>query len=792
MTAPPDPSLAGRRPESPTRQTPAGWRVSWIATSSSDEDRCRAARAAAATLYARRPPAEDRRGRRDDAGGQVSELIGIAARARYSALAALATRPDAPLLNPDGGVTWPAERPGSENGNARARVPQGSPHDEREVFGLVGRPGKGGRQTKPWRDRLSEETRQLLERLGPPLEHRAVAGGVVVMRWLVDPLSESCWVIRLSPTSQEKAQETAMVQLHEMELQQDEGLLAKPRMIVVTLNNSGGRKPQERYDLLLIREWLTEGWLRKVVFRNEKRLARQDFTLAWCREIFESTGTELYFTEYRRATDFDSPNDRVLFQIKGMMGSEDRLAINGQTLSGLDRRYTDQGKGWPGLQRVGLQRDELSGYMIEDESQTEMIVRGAARFVSASGTKSGIKHVADEMREKFGFELSPKQWERVFKDDGYATGDFFFNRNGRGRVALKHIDLINPIPAGLFQQIQEAFATNKGNRRSRSGDFVLLRAGDGQDVPAEERGIFCKRCNGKLGAWLQGDLNNTRYRHPSPVCPSCRGWGGPQRAEIEAAIMPALWRLESNPEFRAAATRAAAPDDVRISAYLDPAQRRQLQRDIDDLEREVARLGRAFRRRNLHNGKAARSRKDYIAAYHDLVAGLKDDQRHLVARLAEADALDTSQKFILPAINTGLAQALREVLTIDVPEDDLACRRRAATYGLLVTKTVIDKREDGSYDVEIYGPLIPRDLPLLSVPAPSKVVLAELNGHKEATASARGEQPSARTKFGDARPDLAARPDLQVSSEGAPSDETCNHRHAWFFTCAYAPATRAV
>ena len=649
----------------------------------------------------------------------------------------------------------------------------------------MGRPGNGGRRVKPVRA-MTEETRDLLKRLGPAFENRKVAGGVIVMRWLVDPLSTSCWVIRLSPTSQEKAQETAMEQLHEMERQREEGLLPLPRWIIVTLNNSGGRKPHERYDLMLVRDWLQEGWLRTVVFRNEKRLARNDFTLSWCREIFSSTGTDIYFTEYRHVTDWSNPGHRVLFTFNGMMGSEDRLAINKQTAAGLDKLYTNSEKGWPGLQKVGLQRDPLSGYMVEDELQTEMIIRGAELFAS----KSGIKQIADEMAERFGFELSPKQWERIFKDDGYITGDFSFNRTGKGKVPLKHIDLVNSIPGSLAQQIREAFATNKGNTRSRPGDFVLLRAGAGQDVPAHEKGVFCKRCGKKLGAWLQAELNDTRYRHRSPISPCCHGWGGAERREIEAAIMPELWRLESVREFRDAAMRAAAFDDVRVSAYLDAAQRRQVGRDIDDLDREIARLGREYRRLYLHNGKAERSRKDHVGAYEELVAGLKDDKRHLEARLAEADALEALERSVPAEINTGLAEALREVLTIDVPEDDAACRRRAAVFGLLVTKIVINKREDGGYDVEIYGPLIPRDLPLLSVPVPSELVRAELHAHQEEKQVRElGDSSKPGRKFKDARADVAGRPDLHVSSEGAPTSATTARCRSSSSTAASLPST---
>ncbi len=598
------------------------------------------------------------------------------------------------------------------------------------------------------------------------------------MRWKVDDDADSSWFIRLSPTQQDKAQETALVQLHEMERLREEGLLASPRWIVVTLENSGGRKPTERYDLLLMRLWISEGWLRRVVFRNEKRLARDDYTVAWCREVFDSTGTEIFFTEYERPTDWSRSDDRFLYTLKGMLSAEDRRAINEQTQRGLDRRYTDQGKGWPGLQKIGLQRDPLSGHMVEDEHQTEMIVRAATMFVEKNGIRSGIRHVADEMTATYGFEVSPKQWERIFKDEGYVTGDFSFNRTGRGRVYLKHIDLVNPIPRGLFQKLQEAFATNRGNTRSRPGDFVLLQAGAGQDVPASERGLFCKRCGKKLNAWLQGDLKDTRYRHHSPIASCCRQWGGPERATIEAIVMPALWQLEAVSELREAATLAAAEPDVPLSHHLDAAQRRQLKRQILDIDRAIERLGRAVRSKRRDNPE---SRRDDIDAYNDLVRGYREDKRHLEARLKDADVHDALQKTIPADANTGLGDALREVLTVDVPDDDAACRRRAAVVGRLVTRIVIDKQDDGSYDLEIYGPLIPRDVPILSVPAPSEFALTQLHAHQAANAGNDTTKRHAASTFSDARADMATRPELRVSSQGAPYDETCK-RHAWLLT----------
>jgi hypothetical protein len=83
--------------------TSVAWRMSWVATTDTEEERTQAARAAAATIYTARLPAEnedDWRGEQETKYG--SELIGVAARARYSVLAALDTRPDAPLLNVDG------------------------------------------------------------------------------------------------------------------------------------------------------------------------------------------------------------------------------------------------------------------------------------------------------------------------------------------------------------------------------------------------------------------------------------------------------------------------------------------------------------------------------------------------------------------------------------------------------------------------------------------------------------------------------------------------------------------
>lgn len=759
-------------------------RLTWICTTVSAEERAHAALGVAAALYSTRlpglelPPApEDWR--------STSGLIQFAARRRYSALEAIETRRDAPLVRVNGSIRLPATEL-SENRRVVESAVAWSGGDERAaVYGLVGRPGKGGRQVRNWRAQLTQQSIELLEWLGEAFEHRRVAGGVIVMRWLVDPDGDSCWLIRLSPTSHEKAQETAMQQLSELEKQREEGLLKTPRWIVVTLNNSGGRLPEERYDLLLVREWIEEGWLRLCACRNEKRLARQEYTLSWCRQLFESTGTRIYFTVLRRPINWRLQSDRMLFTLNSMMASEDRIGINEQTLDGLDRRYTNEGKGWPGLQKVGLMRDPLSGFMVEDEVQTEMILIGARMWAGMSGRKSGIKQMARQMRDQNGFELSPKQWERVFKDEGYVTGNFSFQRNGV-EVPLRHIELVNPIPPSLFAQLQEAFATNQGSTRSRAGDFVLLRGGAGQDVPASERGVFCKRCGQKLGAWLQGDLNDTRYRHASPVPECCRGRGGIERAVIEGVVMPELWRLESVLELREAAVRAAASEDVRVSAYLDAEQRRQCKRDIDDLEREINRLGREYRRLYLHNGKAARSRKNHIEAYHELVDGLKEDKRVLEERLKASDALEAVERSIAPTVQRGLGEALREVLTVDVPADDAACRRRAAAYGRMVTKTVLDWDDDGSFEVEIYGPLIPRDLPLLSVPAPSKFAVVELEQHRRDREREKAGTPARRKPYGDAREDIPTRPELRASSEGAPCDEACNRRYAWLHRASVA------
>jgi hypothetical protein len=249
--------------------------------------------------------------------------------------------------------------------------------------------------------------------------------------------------------------------------------------------------------------------------------------------------------------------------------------------------------------------------------------------------------------------------------------------------------------------------------------------------------------------------------------------------------MRELWRLESVQTLREAAIRATVPDDVGVTAYLDNQQRKQLRREIGEVEKEIARMCREYRRRYLHNGQGARSRKNHFEAYEELVSGLREDKRHMEARLAAADAFDSVARSVPPSIDANLSDALREVLTEDPPEDDAACRRRAAVFGRIVTKVVVDKTAEGGFTVEIYGPLIPEDLPLLEVPRPSEFTAETLAAHKADRHRATGAAPITRSTFGDARPALTTRPDLQVSSELSPSDESCkSKRYAWRLSIA--------
>lgn len=523
----------------------------------------------------------------------------------------------------------------------------------------VSRPGSGGLLPRATPYSYTSATAELIEELGQPW--RLAYKHAQILIWHVDEAGTGVACARLSGAELQNG-ETAMGQVHQVRgLARALGL--QERLIVVTLNNSGGRDYELRPDFLLVEEAVREGWCRWVGWRDVYRMEREPAPGERFMRFLREHDVDLLLADLGRTTIWEQ--DRLTLRILSAVGAEQRADITRRTHAQLQRLWVDNGRGWPGAKRFGFRRNAVTKYLEVDHEQWPFVLHIHHRYAAiADKTPHGLRRLEDELA-LMGCALHYTHIRRVLKDTIYCDGKWSVQRSGQS-VAQRPIFLREPVPWPVYQRNQELLGQRKGkNTRTPTGAYCLNSI--------ELVHLACAECidSGGRSMQLRGRTQSGRdrhdYEHNSPVPRACYGFRVPQHV-IEPAVLAALREDTSRDLQLADLWRQSRPFAGLLSRpAFDEQARQAMQRRLQQLERQRERLERYFVHR-LAAGEQLDERD-----YHELIEAIRAEQDQLKARLGTAQPTPTA---LGPA--TAMRQheqaALNEVAEATAPEDQQAER----------------------------------------------------------------------------------------------------------------------
>jgi DNA invertase Pin-like site-specific DNA recombinase len=552
------------------------------------------------------------------------------------------------------------------------------------MSGRVGRPAGGGRTPPPAAFTATSATAELLDELGEP--YLEIADRVQLLIWQQEADGDGILAARLSGRELQGG-ETAMGQVHpQREMASRLGL--RPRLIVVSVNNSGRRRYEERPDFRIIEEAIDIGWCRWVSWRGPDRIARDVLPAEIFYDVLKQRAAVLYLSDRGGLVDWQL--DRVYLRTLGLVSAEEAIAIKERTQTAIRTRYPEQRRGWPGNKRFGFRRNWATKFLEVHPEQWEFVKRIHFRYAELEQRRgSGLRGLQAELLA-CGCELSVEQIRKILRDPIYITGEFTARVDGVA-VAQRPIPLDDPIPEPVFQRNQELLALRSARESTTPVGWFCLNG-----VPVRHRRCAHLRNDRNLQTFLKGRILSSSveaYRHSPWVPSSCRGYVL-DRAVLEPPIMAALRSL-------CVSSALASAWDARQLAHargftpqlLDAQLKRFLRSRIRNRELQKAQLTRGFLER-LDDGERVNEH-----AYWQLVGAVDAEIVQLRQRLARAVAEPAVGD---PVCEHALAESLASVLSDEVPDDDGRRLQRAALVQALVAEIELTDADDGSIDVRVY------------------------------------------------------------------------------------------
>ncbi len=509
----------------------------------------------------------------------------------------------------------------------------------------------------------------------------------------------------------------------------------QPRTIILTTDNSGYRDYSERPDLLLIEDLISEGWVRWVAWRNIDRIGREMLPIYTHLDVLKKAGVDLYLLREggRKDLSRSDPSIHLAAIVANMEGEN----THRRTHDALDRRWLEEGRGWPGFKPYATQRDDDTGFLVEDGQQLSH-VRWLFERYAAAGEAMSLSRLARELWDERRVRMSSTTVNRLLRDPLYATGEWCVVYQGR-IYAGRPIAWSQPVSMGLFGRVQQLLRLRAGRlSKTPEGEFAL-------------NGLLChapcmneRNAKGKLYRLRASRRSGreARYFH-SPGAPDsdrCRGYSI-SRAVIEPVVMRELRRLAEDPELQKAWMQAAQLQRGRPATPVTPADVHSLERELADAERARDQLEEDTAQRLLR-GQTAMDRYDRLAGrLEDQMVGLQSRLREARRDLEIAEA--AAQQ--LPAVRDrrALLTLVQETLTDQVPDDASRREARAALVKSLLSAIVVHDTPEG-LRLELQGWLVPRGAQLVDMPE----VLDVAEGALRAAGQAIPEETAARGSVG--------------------------------------------
>jgi DNA invertase Pin-like site-specific DNA recombinase len=483
----------------------------------------------------------------------------------------------------------------------------------------VGRPGDGGRLPRATPYTGTTATAELIAEFGQPVFDSF--DGVQMLIWELNEEGSGIILGRLSGQELQGG-ETAMGQIHPLRrLAHRLGLL--PRLVVVSVHNTGARAYDQRPDFGLIDEAIESGWCDWIAWQRPDRIAREILPAEQHYNRLRGNDVALYLDSLGRRIDWR--NDMLYLRTLGIVSAEERQAIYDRTRGALVSRYIAEGRGWPASKRFGFRRNFATKFLEVDPEQWEFVKRIHLRYSEIGHQRSGLRQLSAELRD-LGCDLSHVQIREILRSRIYVDGTLEVNVDGQ-RVPQKPISLADPIPEDLYQRNQELLALRAGReKRTRPGDFCL------NGVPIRHARCENQRNDAGGRSLLKGRLLFGRvaaYRHSPWVPKQCHGYVIEQSA-LESAVLGALPQLAAEPTLRRVwEERQEVAKRGFLVRLLDEEQTMRLRRRVQLRKRQKAQLSRAY---------IARGDQGHPLDPHEhgeLVAALELEITQLNRRLAE-------------------------------------------------------------------------------------------------------------------------------------------------------------
>lgn len=581
------------------------------------------------------------------------------------------------------------------------------------------RPGKGGNARRPVIGAEGFDPTEGLEEYAPTINWESRPGGASVAVIELDPEGNTVILCRLS---NEDDNQRLVLQVDPcMALARQHPEILRVRKILLAVNMSGAREVRpnragppppgelERDDMVLLDEWIAEGWVEHVIARGADRLAREMLPGETLIKRWAGRDIGLWLARQGRRMDYEK--DRSLLRLEMFMSAEERAAIAARCQNGLMEKGPLAGVGWLGTKPFGFVREKYTRRLVEDPEQWPFILRTfeLADF-GCQFDESGLSYrkIRDQL-EKEGCPFDEERIRKILHDPIYASGEFTVTVRGV-TIPQTRLELQNPVPLDRWQRVQTLLALRQGKTsRTPLGEFIFNHV---ETVHVQCEGqTNCRDREALIKGYLlnAGDPDIRRYRH-SPFVPDCckRGGRGAQgsftweRDEIEVPVIEAVRELASHPELVAALVTA---DEHRISSNdgrLSDAQRQGLDREIGEMKMRIDAATEEFA--NLDPRSDGESE---FALFKKMIGGL---QRKLEALEARRSADDHAR-----SIGDGSAATRRndrvvtflDLMTTETPEDAWTRAMRARLFQRVISRVEIDDSGSGPITITLHGHLVP-------------------------------------------------------------------------------------
>lgn len=565
----------------------------------------------------------------------------------------------------------------------------------RDLMTDIGRPGKGGRNTRIPQGFETEATAELRRRLGTPTVKRQ--GKAELQLWEMDPDGRGVVAARLS-TEDVKKGETVMAQIHgSLELCKELDL--KPRFILVATRQNGSAKLTDRLDLMFVLEAVRRKMVDWVMYREVDRLSRSVAVGDEFYDFLEETGTDLYLTVYRKRIDWEV--DKFLLHIQGGAADFEKRTTGRRIFSAHERRRLIPGRGWPGARKFGF-RAGPDGYPEVDPEQWGFVERIHYDYSSIGEHGRGSLRMLKEHMESLGCPFGVEQLRKILREPVYVTGEWGSTVHGIYYPGRK-IEIPRPIPAEVQAKNIQLLDNTRGKySATKFGTFLLnnipvyharcMHIEVKRKQPNNKSDMTVPRMRGRTYSDERRARRPHVYRHVPKTPQCCRGYTVPAEA-LESAVIEALLDLADSEPLQLAYTTAARPENDLINGV----------EDTDILKQRIDRLksNRRKLRRDLAD-EAANGSIDGLRPYETALEVIEAEIQQLQNRVAIASAKrsSTGEK------DMNLRQALKDILDLKDDSSKEQRQKRVALTGALLSKVIIHDTDDG-VEVELFGHLIP-------------------------------------------------------------------------------------